>query len=124
MKASDAASASVRISVIDWYCESLPSRLDIQAKGAIILAMQRLHEEDLAGFLLEQAEWPYLNLPANAQDDQVVSIGPNQTYHWQAGEILHPGFWTGDDLDRLKREHGTRLSRQSTYRGPPPPMAI
>jgi predicted phage terminase large subunit-like protein len=108
MKASDAASASVRKSVIDWYCESLPSRLDIQAKGAIILAIQRLHEEDLAGFLLEQAEWPYLNLPANAQDDQVVSIGPNQTYHWQAGEILHPGLWTGDDLDRLKREHGSQ----------------
>ena len=108
MKASDAASESVRNSVIAWYRESLPSRLDLQSKGTIILAMQRLHEDDLAGFLLDQAQWPLLDLPAIAQADQVVPIGPNQTYHWKAGEILHPGLWTLEDLERLKREHGSQ----------------
>ena len=38
--------------VNEWYGTTLLSRLDDKETGAIILVMQRLHEDDLAGKLV------------------------------------------------------------------------
>ena len=54
MKADDAQSEKTRIAVNDWYGSTLVSRLDDKEQGAIILVMQRLHEDDLAGKLSER----------------------------------------------------------------------
>ena len=54
MKAGDAQSETARRTVNDWYGTTLLSRLDDKEKGAIILVMQRLHEDDLAGKLLRE----------------------------------------------------------------------
>ena len=54
MKADDAQSETARRAVNDWYGTTLFSRLDDKEKGAIILVMQRLHEDDLAGKLLRE----------------------------------------------------------------------
>jgi hypothetical protein len=43
----------------------LSSRLNDKSKGAILLVMQRLHEEDLAGHLLDAGGWDHLSLPAH-----------------------------------------------------------
>ena len=51
MKADDAQSEKARRAVNDWYGTTLLSRLDDKERGAIILVMQRLHEDDLAGKL-------------------------------------------------------------------------
>ena len=53
IKPDDAASDLARRRVIDWYEKTLTSRLDNKSEGAIILVMQRLHVDDLAGHLLE-----------------------------------------------------------------------
>jgi hypothetical protein len=43
---------------VDWYFNTLLSRLDDKQNGAIVLVMQRLHEDDLAGVLLRGSdEW-------------------------------------------------------------------
>ena len=42
----------------DWYFNTLLSRLDDKQNGAIVLVMQRLHEDDLAGVVLRSSdEW-------------------------------------------------------------------
>ena len=41
----------------------------------MILIQQRLHEEDLAGFVLEHEDWTHLNIPAIAEEDQAIPIG-------------------------------------------------
>ena len=49
MKAQDAMSEVKRQAVRDWYSNTLYSRLDNKVDDAMVLIMQRLHVDDLAG---------------------------------------------------------------------------
>jgi hypothetical protein len=54
LKLSDAMSESVRARAIEWYRSTLLSRADDKTRARIVLVMQRVHEDDLAGHLREQ----------------------------------------------------------------------
>ena len=68
LKPQDARSDSKRTAVNDWYSNTLLSRLDDKRTGKILIVMQRLHMDDLTGFLgLGQSDgWTVLSLPAIA----------------------------------------------------------
>ncbi len=69
-KADEARSEVMRQNVIDWFQTTLESRKN-SPETPIILVMQRLHENDLAGWLLgggNGEEWEHLCLQA-LQDD-------------------------------------------------------
>jgi hypothetical protein len=68
IKPGDAMSESVRTRVIEWYRSTLLSRGDDKTKTRIVVVMQRVHENDLVGYLLEQGGFEVLNLPAVARD--------------------------------------------------------
>ena len=42
------------------------------------MVTQRLHVDDLVGHLLEQGDWTELNLPAIAEVEQIVPLGPGK----------------------------------------------
>lgn len=70
-KADEARSDVMRQNVIDWFQNTVESRKNDPKNTPIIVIMQRLHEDDLAGWLLDGGngeEWEHLNLPA-IQDD-------------------------------------------------------
>ena len=70
-KPDEARSVTNRQRVIQWYQNTLASRLNDPTRTPIILIMQRLHEEDLAGWLMSGGsgeQWDTLILPA-LQDD-------------------------------------------------------
>ena len=77
IKADDVQSDVRRNSVIQWFKETLITRLDDKRNDVIILVMQRLHVDDLAGVLLETGDWVHLNLPAIAQADEAILIDDN-----------------------------------------------
>ena len=59
--------------------------------GAIVVVIQRLHEDDLAGHLLQQGEWMHLNLPSIAiEDDHEIPLGRGLTYRRKQRDLLHP----------------------------------
>jgi hypothetical protein len=64
LKPGDAMSESVRTRVIDWYRSTLLSRADDKTAARIVVVMQRVHQDDLAGYLQEQGGFEVLNLPA------------------------------------------------------------
>ena len=73
MKADEARSEVQRENVIDWFQNTLESRTN-NRDTPIIVIMQRLHEDDLAGWLLDGGngeEWEHLCLPA-IQDDNTA----------------------------------------------------
>lgn len=39
--------------------------------GAIVIIMQRLHEDDLVGHVLSQEAWEVLSFPAIAERDEI-----------------------------------------------------
>ena len=54
IKPQDAQSKSVREKTVQWYENTLLSRLDDKVHGAIVVVMQRLHLDDLSAHLLER----------------------------------------------------------------------
>ncbi len=77
-KAGEATSPVMRQSVIDWYQSTIQSRLN-KPDGPIIIIMQRLHEEDLSGWLLNGGSgehWEHLVIPA--RDESGQSFWPEQ----------------------------------------------
>lgn len=66
IKADEALSDTIRPKVKDWFQNTLESRKNSR-DTPIILIMQRLHEDDLAGWLLDGGngeEWEHICLPA------------------------------------------------------------
>lgn len=121
MKAEDAQSDKARKFVSNWYQSTLVSRLNDKREGAIILVMQRLHEDDLAGKLLIGKGWRLLDLPAIAVADQMIRISPGKVYHRREGEVLHPDRESRVDLDQLKRDMGS-LAFSAQYQQRPVPL--
>lgn len=69
-KADEARSDVMRKNVIDWFQNTLESRKN-NKDTPIILIMQRLHEDDLAGWLLKGGngeKWEHLCLPVIQED--------------------------------------------------------
>ena len=56
LKPEDALSETRRTATNDWYRNTLLSRLNSKEKSVIIIVMQRLHQDDLVGNVLEQEE--------------------------------------------------------------------
>ena len=71
------------------------------------MVMQRLHVDDLIGHLLEQGGWTELSLPAIAEVEQVVPLGPGRYHHRKVGELLHPEREPRSGLENLKRSMGS-----------------
>lgn len=57
----ESESDTVREETIRWFRESMSSRMNDIAKSAVVVIMQRVHESDVSGTILE-LELPYLHL--------------------------------------------------------------
>ena len=83
--------------------------------------MQRVHQDDLAGYLQEQGGFEVLNLPAIAQRNETYELGDGRTYNRQKGELLHPEHEPADVLIELKREMGPIAFSAQYQQSPIPP---
>jgi len=106
-KPDEVLSDEMREKVHSWFRNTLYSRLDDKRTGAIIVIQQRVHEDDLAGRLIEQGGWFHLNLPAIAEEEERVPIGEGRTILRRPGDILHPERESKEDLENLKRDMGS-----------------
>jgi predicted phage terminase large subunit-like protein len=93
LKPTDAMSETRRTVANEWFDGTLYSRLNDKAKGAIVIVMQRLHEDDLVGHVLKREGWEIVSFPAIAEIDEIHAIEPRlgpKTFIRKAGEALHP----------------------------------
>jgi predicted phage terminase large subunit-like protein len=121
LKLGDAMSEAVRTRVIDWYRSTLLSRADDKTAARIVLVMQRVHQDDLAGYLQEQGGFEVLNLPAVAQREETYFLGAGRTYTRQKGELLHPEHLPAKDLAELRRDMGPNAFSAQYQQSPIPP---
>ncbi|MEL6243835.1 MAG: phage terminase large subunit [Pseudomonadota bacterium] len=120
IKPDEAMSETTRRRVIDWYASTLSSRLNDKAKGAVILVMQRLHEEDLAGHLLEAGGWDHLSLPAIAEEHEEIPLAAGIVHTRKPGDVLHPERETLANLERQKSVMGSALFSAQYQQSPVP----
>lgn len=104
-KPADAQSEARRTSINQWVTNTLMSRLDNKQTSAMIVVMQRVHLDDLSGFLTSSSdEWEVLSLPAVAEADAAIPIGPNQFHFRKSGEALHPAHEPLEMLRKLQQQ--------------------
>lgn len=108
IKPMDALSDTVRSNTNLWFDQTVLSRLNDKTDGAIVVVMQRLHIDDLAGHLMARGGWTVLNLPAIADVDERIPLGFGKFHRRRAGELLHPEREPQGVLDELKAGLGTR----------------
>jgi predicted phage terminase large subunit-like protein len=121
IKAEDAMSDLKRAAVNEWYDRTLYSRLDSKRDDVIILVMQRLHIEDLAGYVLAKEPWTILNLPAIAEVEERIQIGADQFHVRRVGDLLHAERESKADLDRVKATIGS-FNWSAQYQQCPVPL--
>ena len=107
IKPDEANSETTRNVVNNWYQSTLASRLNDKAAGAIILVMQRLHEDDIAGMLLRNGGWQLLKLPAIAEEDERIPLTRGRYYQRKTGDLLHPERESRDVLGGLRADMGS-----------------
>jgi predicted phage terminase large subunit-like protein len=107
MNPKQAMSKTQRKSLIQWFGNTLLSRLNDKSQDVIIVVMQRLHIDDLVGALLEQGGWHHLDLPAIADAPQKIPIGPKKFHRRKVGDVLHPALEPAHILDEIKGRMGT-----------------
>ena len=124
LKPEEALSAAQRKAANDWFDHTLYSRLNDKRHGAIVIIMQRLHEDDLVGHVLEQEPWEVVRFPAVAEADETHEIetiwGP-RTFTRHHGEPLHPDREPLDTLDRIRRTVG-EYNFAGQYQQAPAPL--
>lgn len=98
--------APTREAVKQWFDHTFATRLDNKKTGVIVVVMQRLHADDLSGYLLERGGFEHLCLPAIAERDQCILIG-NKRFIRSAGEALHPEREDKAMLEKMRSEMGT-----------------
>jgi predicted phage terminase large subunit-like protein len=118
LKAEEALSRPARERVNDYYPTTLLTRLDSKNDGVIVLVMQRLHEEDLAGRLLNEGGWMHLNLPAIATHDERIALTGGRWHSRKEGEVLHPEREPRAILEELRRALGSMHFRAQYQQAP------
>src|SRR5580704_15539552 len=98
----DAESDSIRKATLDWWDVVMSTRVNDPRTAAKVVVMQRCHQRDLSGHLLERGGWEHLCLPAEYE-------GPTRTtsISWsdqreQQGELLWPERFGPREIEDLK----------------------
>ena len=119
-KPEEALSEAQRNSAGQWFDTTLLSRLDSKSKGAVVVVMQRLHEDDLAGRLLAKGGWAHLKIAAIAEQDECVAVGPGRIHQRLAGSVIDPRRRFDRGSPALEAEHGRIVFLRPVFAGTDP----
>jgi predicted phage terminase large subunit-like protein len=104
-----AESPTERIATTRKFREGAQNRLNDQEKSAIVVIMQRLHEEDVSG-VIEEVGMDYVHLmlpmefePARACSTVIGFKDPRKV----EGELLDPVRFPREAVEKLKRDMGS-----------------
>jgi predicted phage terminase large subunit-like protein len=121
MKSADANSDKLRESTNDWYRNTLLSRLDDKEYGVQILVMQRLHVNDLTGFVEAGGNFHKLSLPAVARREHRIRVGKGRFHTRKAGTALHPKREGLRVLEGLRKVMGSQKFSAQYQQSPDSP---
>ena len=124
LKPDEALSDAERSKANDWARHTLFTRINNKADDRIIIVMQRLHEDDMIGHVLDCAPFELLAFPAIAQEDEVHRIETpfgTLVHSRQEGEPLHPAREPLEVLEKQRQFLGTAFFAAQYLQSPTPP---
>ena len=117
-----AKSEAERTSAVETFLEAVPNRLNDLKRDTIIVIMQRLHEEDVAGCILERPELGYehLCIPMEYEGDkQKTSIGWKDPRK-RDGQLLFSERFPKNEIARIKASMGPTVYAGQYQQRPSP----
>jgi len=103
-----AASDQMRATTIDWFLQAVPTRLNNPDRSAIIIIMQRLHEEDVSGVALDKRlGYDHIMLPMEYDPSRAAPtlLGAEDPRD-EPGELLFPERFPAHVVERDKKAMG------------------
>ena len=92
-----------RESALRWFSETLPTRLNNLDESAIVVIMQRVHERDISGHILEkELGYELLCLPMEYEPDHPHPSTRFRDPRTRLGELLWPERFSAAAVDELK----------------------
>ena len=117
----DALSPTTRNGANRFFDLTLSSRLNNPAEDAIVIVMQRLHEDDLTGHVEEQG-FTKVSIPAIAEERTTYSFPiSGKTIEREKGDLLWPERFPKEVIDGFKVSHGA-YGFASQYQQRPVPL--
>lgn len=117
---NEVESDSVRKSTNDWFDVTMSTRVNDPKTASKVVVMQRCHQQDLSGHLLDQGGWEHLRLPAEYEGEKrATSIGwtdPRQ----EQNELLWPERFGPEEIESLKRSLGSYAAAGQLQQRPSP----
>jgi len=114
-------SAAKREAVITWWDHTMSTRLNDPKSGAIIIIMQRVHEQDLSGHVLAEGDYDHLCLPMEFEkQNRCNTILEFSDPRQQEGELLWSDRFEELAVKRLKKSLGTYGSAGQLQQRPAP----
>ena len=106
---SSASSEQKRATTIDTFEQAVPTRLNNPDRSAIVVIMQRLHEEDVSGVIIEkQLGYDHIMIPMEYDPDRAAPT----MLGWEdprtaKGELMFPARFPKHVVERDKKIMGT-----------------
>ena len=119
--AQDAQSDTMRESALEWFDMVWSTRLNNPKTDAMVTVMQRLHERDISGHILEDiGGWEHIKIPAewDGVKRQTV-LGPYDPRK-KIGELICPERFGPEEITRLKQLLGTYGTAGQLQQDPQP----
>jgi predicted phage terminase large subunit-like protein len=118
----DIHSDAEREKAIYWWSRIVPSRLDNLRTGRKLIIQQRLHTQDLAGYVLELGGYTHLNIPLEFVPTRrcFTSIGW-QDPRTQENEIMCPRRFPPEEVYKLKTKEPAEPAYSAMFQQDPLP---
>jgi len=121
IKPTGVDSENIFSKVNNWYRNTLLSRLNNKETGCIIVIMQRLHEDDLSGYLLEtESGWHHLKIPAIAEEDEIWNLSNKSIITRNKGDVICPAQLRKATLEQFRKSMGTVVFEGQYQQNPAP----
>lgn len=116
LSAENANSIAEREKVNLWFREALPTRLNNPDRSAIVVVMQRLHEMDVSGVILELGGWNHVMLPMRFEAARACPLD----WRTRDGELLFPERFSESVVIELETTLGAYATAGQLQQRPAP----
>jgi len=107
-----------------WFTMTMASRREDPKKFARVIIMQRLHEDDLVGRILDtdkEHEWTHLMLPMRFEPERACITPYGGDVRERAGELLCSERFDEASVTELERDYGSQAAASQLQQRPTAP---
>lgn len=118
---NQAHSEAERETSLVTFDEAITTRLNQPASSSIVIIMQRLHEQDLSGHVLERGGYEHLLIPMHFDPKRArVTVTGWTDPRKEVGELAWPEQFPADTVLRIERDLGSYAAAGQLEQSPSP----